>query len=147
DPVQHPVDHFQCYKVKITKHTAKLPRGLEATAGDAFGGTARYFVKKPLTLCAPATVDGGAPTHAGDPLCYAVKLAKARCADDAPARAGASCKSELDCGGTKKVTTFCAKQPKAVPLAGVFTANQLDVGRRLDVKKSAELCLPATRVP
>ena len=42
---------------------------------------------------------------------------------------------------------FCQKQPKAAVVPGVFTANELESGRRLDLKKSAELCLPATLVP
>lgn len=147
DPALHAVDPYQCYKVKVAKGAPKFPRGLEATAGDAFAATGRYFVKKPIALCAPATVNGVAATHAEYQLCYTVRLARARCADDAPTHAGASCKNELGCGGTKKVTTFCQKQPKASAVAGVFTANQLESGRRLDLKKSAELCLPATLVP
>ncbi|HEY2387720.1 MAG TPA: right-handed parallel beta-helix repeat-containing protein [Candidatus Binatia bacterium] len=147
DPALHAVDAYQCYKVKVAKGAPKFPRGLEATAGDAFAVTARYLVKKPLALCAPATVNGVAAQHPEYQLCYGVKLARARCADGAPARAGASCKNELDCGGTKKVTTLCQKQPKAPPVPGVFTANQLESGRRLDVTKSAGLCLPSTLVP
>ncbi len=147
DPGLHPVDHYQCYKVKTAKGTPKFPRGLEVTAGDAFAGTARYLVKKPRLLCAPATVNAVAAQHAEYQLCYTVKLAKSRCSDVAPTHAGASCKSELDCGGTKKVTTYCQRQPKAAPTSGVFTANRFDTGRRLDVRKAAELCLPSVRVP
>ncbi len=147
DPALHAVDPYQCYKVKVAKGAPKFPRTLEATAGDAFAATARYLVKKPIALCAPATLNGVAAQDPEYRLCYAVKLARARCADDAPANAGASCKNELACGGTKKVTTFCQKQPKAPVVPGVFTANQLESSRRLDLKKSAELCLPATLVP
>jgi hypothetical protein len=106
------VDAYQCYKAKIAKGAPKFPRTLEITAVDPLTNAAsRLLVKKPHLLCAPTAVDGGGTHHATYQLCYAVKLAKARCADGAPANPGKSCKSEVDCGGTKKVTTFCVKQP------------------------------------
>jgi hypothetical protein len=146
DPAQHAVDHYACYKVKIAKGTPKLARGLEVTVGDEIATARRsYLVKKP-DLRAPTDADGGGVDHAEYQLCYAVKLAKARCADDAPAHAGRSCKAESDCGGTKNVTTFCGKQSAPAPVAGVFTANAFDAGR-VDVRKSSDLCLPALRSP
>jgi hypothetical protein len=147
DPEQHEVDHYQCYKVKIAKGAPKFPRDLEVTAGDQFTAPPRrYLVKKPLLLCAPADKNGEGVHHAEHQLCYVLKLAKARCADGAPANAGRSCKREEDCGGTKKVTTFCQKQQAAAAVAGVHLANQFGA-ERVDVRKAAELCLPSVRVP
>ncbi len=144
---QHAVDHYQCYKTKIAKGTPKFPRGLEITLGDGLASARRrYLVKKPRLLCAPTDTDGGGVDHAEFQLCYIVKLAKARCADVAPTNPGRSCKSESDCGGTKKVTTYCQKQAGFTPVPGAYTANQFDA-ERVDVRKATDLCLPALLVP
>ena len=140
------VDHYQCYKTKISKGTPKFPRTLEITVGDALtNAPRRYFVKKPRVLCAPANTDGGGTDHARYQLCYVVKLAKARCSDVAPLNAGASCKNEAACGGTKKLTTFCERQTKLAGASGIFIADQFEAAR-VDARKASDLCLPSDRI-
>jgi hypothetical protein len=147
DPDQHEVDHYQCYKVKVAKGAPKFPRDLEITAGDQFTTPPRrWLIKKPALLCTPADKEGEGVNHAEHQMCYVLKLAKARCADDSPGNPGGSCKGEEDCSGTKKVTAFCQKQQAPAPVAGVHLANQFGA-ERVDVKKTAELCLPSARVP
>jgi hypothetical protein len=143
---QSTVDDYRCYKTKISKGAAKFPRTLEITAADALtNASGRYLVKKPRALCTPTNVNGAGTHHTSYQLCYVVKLAKARCADGAPANPGASCKSELDCGGAKKITTFCQKQPKLASVPGIFTANQFDT-EHVDARKAIDLCLPSDRI-
>jgi hypothetical protein len=139
------VDDYQCYKAKMAKGAPKFPRNLEVTIADALTDTAsRFLVKKPRVLCAPTAIDGHDTHHTAYQLCYGVKLAAKRCADGAPANAGASCKRETDCGGTKKVTAFCVKQPKATGVTGIFTADQF-AAAQVDARKATDLCLPSER--
>src|SRR5207248_3002194 len=45
------VDHYKCYRVKITSGTPKFPKGVQATVLDQFNSPAKLFdVKKPRHL-------------------------------------------------------------------------------------------------
>ncbi len=72
----HGVDHFKCYKVKVTKNTAAFPRGLQALVSDQFTSPAvRYDLKKPKHLCQPVDNGEGIKNAARKMLCYVVKPA------------------------------------------------------------------------
>ena len=69
------VDHFDCYKSKVTKDTPKFAPIEGLVLEDQFG-TQPVVVKKPSRLCAPVDVDGGdpsAPGHRDHLLCYRIK--------------------------------------------------------------------------
>jgi len=64
-PTNPAVDHFQCYKMKVTSGTAKFVTVTGVTAQDQFG-TITVDVKKPKRFCAPVDKNGealGAETH------------------------------------------------------------------------------------
>ncbi len=68
-------DHFQCYKVSVSKNTPKFNPVLGVALGDQFG-TMTVDVKKPAYLCLPVDKNGEdptAPTDAGNLMCYKVK--------------------------------------------------------------------------
>ena len=68
------VDHFECYKSKVTKDTPKFD-ATQVLLADQFG-TQAVAVKKPSRLCTPVDVNGadpGAPSHPDDLLCYRIK--------------------------------------------------------------------------
>ena len=73
----HPaVDGMQCYKIKVSKGTAKFVAVPAVALVDHFGAKT-VTVQKPTRLCAPANLDGleqDAETHAGHLLCYKVHL-------------------------------------------------------------------------
>jgi hypothetical protein len=108
-------DHFECYKVAISKNTPKFTPVLGVSLGDQFG-TMTVEVKKPQFLCTPVDKNGEdptAPTHVDHLMCYQVK--------------------QVDL-------------VKFAKLTGVFVNNQFG-SETLDVKKPAQLCLPALKNP
>jgi hypothetical protein len=69
------VNHYKCYKVKITSGTAKFPKGVQGTVADQFNAPPKVFtVRKPKHLCNPVSTNGEAEK---DPtahlVCYQVK--------------------------------------------------------------------------
>jgi hypothetical protein len=73
--VSSTVDHYTCYKVKITAGTPKFPKGVQATVATQFE-TRLYDVKKPKRLCAPVDKNGEGVTNSSAHLmCYQVKVA------------------------------------------------------------------------
>ena len=74
--------------------------------------------------------------------CYLAKPLGKACALDAPSNAAGLSKSELHCGGTKKVPTLCAKQPKHAKRGALVLATTLARDRAGTVKPR-ELCVPA----
>ena len=78
DPMQHDVDHYKCYGVKVTKNTAAFPTGVQVTVGDQFTNPPKGFaVKKPARLClAVDKNDEGVKNAAVHLLCYGVKALK-----------------------------------------------------------------------
>jgi hypothetical protein len=77
DPLFHDVDHFRCYKIKVTRGTPKFPPGVQATVADQFTFPPKLFdVKKPRVLCAPADKNGeGVQDPARHLMCYKVRPA------------------------------------------------------------------------
>jgi hypothetical protein len=69
------VDHYKCYKVKITAGTPKFPTGVQATVATQFE-TRLYDVKKPRRLCTPVNKNGeGVNSSIAHLMCYQVKPA------------------------------------------------------------------------
>jgi len=75
-PYPDALDHFKCYKAKLTKGTPKLPKGLQATAADQFEDR-NYDIKKLAHLCLPVDKNSeGIVDDVDHLLCYKVKRAK-----------------------------------------------------------------------
>jgi len=77
DPESHNVDHFKCYKVRITRGTPKFPSGVQVTVEDQFTTPPKIVdVKKPRFVCNPVDKNGEdvkqPNRHA---VCYKVKSA------------------------------------------------------------------------
>ena len=74
-PAAYVTDHFECYKIGITKNTPKFVPQLGVSLGDQFG-TMTVDVKKPAFLCNPVdkqNEDPTAPTHVDHLMCYQAK--------------------------------------------------------------------------
>ena len=77
DPGAHNVDHFKCYKIKISKGAPKFPKGLQVSVEDQFHQAKLYDVKKPKHLCPPVNKEGeGFQDEAAHLMCYQVKAVK-----------------------------------------------------------------------
>jgi cysteine-rich repeat protein len=78
-PGPNQVDHYKCYKVKISHGAAKFPKGVSVMLGDQFISPAKSFaVAKPTDLCTPVDENGSGVKHpAINQLCYKVKPAVA----------------------------------------------------------------------
>ncbi len=128
---------FACAAAKTSKSGAKFPKTLVASAVDAFGEPRTYEIARPSHVCAPTTAD------LGDALaCYVAKPLGKSCALDAPTNAAGRCKTESDCGGTKKLTRLCAKQTKHARRGALVFATTLARDRAGTVKP-LELCVPS----
>jgi hypothetical protein len=75
DPLANGVDHFKCYKVKVSPGTTPFPKGQAVSLADEFTSPPKSFLlKKPRHLCTPANANGGdVKNPAVDLFCYRVK--------------------------------------------------------------------------
>jgi len=70
------LDHFKCYKVKVTKGTPRSPKQTRADVVDDFESRT-YELKRPTRLCVPVDRDGEGIVDDVDHLvCYRAKRAK-----------------------------------------------------------------------
>jgi hypothetical protein len=69
------VDHYKCYKVKVTAGTPKFPKGVTASVTDQFTSPPKVFnVRKPKHLCNPVDKNGeGIKNASAHLVCYQVK--------------------------------------------------------------------------
>jgi hypothetical protein len=72
DPASHRVDHYKCYKVRVTHGTPKFPKTVTVSYTDQFTSPARTLrLKKPRHLCVPVDKNGegikNPPIHL---MCY-----------------------------------------------------------------------------
>lgn len=118
----HEVDHFTCYRTKISRKAPKFPKGIQVSIMDQFNQPKVYDVQRPTRLCVAAEkmrLPGGAPEAIKHPenqlMCYQVKAIKK------------------------------PKQPKHVKVKGIFLHNQF-APERVDTIKEEELCVPSTTV-
>ena len=77
-PGPNTVDHYKCYKAKVTSGTPKFPRGIQVTITDQFRLTLGTFdVVKPKHLCTPVSVNNGVVYNQDVHLvCYGAKPAR-----------------------------------------------------------------------
>jgi len=77
-PGPNNVNHYKCYKAKVTSGTPVFPKGVQVMVSDQFRTTAGLFdVKKVRHLCAPVSQSGGAvPNPDAYLVCYLAKPAK-----------------------------------------------------------------------
>jgi hypothetical protein len=119
-PVDPPVDHFKCYKAKVSKGTPKFPKGVQVTVADQFDGTARTLdVKKPTKLCLPVDKNGEGIQSPDERLvCYSAKPAKGQAKH--AKRAGVSVANQFGSGqlDTLKEDVLC------VPSGGSANAEK-----------------------
>jgi hypothetical protein len=113
----HNVDHYECYKLRITRGTAKFPKGVTAQVADQFTSPAKSLnVKKPRHLCSPAAVNGQLiKTASGHLLCYR----------------------------TSKVRGQPKHQPRTAYVADEF----IPASTQMTTKREAELCVPTVVGP
>jgi len=69
------VDHYKCYKVKLSDGAPKFPKGVQATVSDQFENRL-YNIKKPVRLCVPVDTGGGILSGTNHLMCYKAKLAE-----------------------------------------------------------------------
>lgn len=75
-PPADTLDHYKCYKAKLSSGSEKLPKGLQAQVVDQFQDRV-YDVKKLAHLCLPVDKNGeGVVNDVDRLLCYKVKPAK-----------------------------------------------------------------------
>jgi hypothetical protein len=79
NPLDHDVDHFKCYKVKVDKNAGPaFPKDVGTAVYDQFDSTGTRFlrVKKPFELCNPVDKNGeGIKEPNRRIVCYKVKPA------------------------------------------------------------------------
>ena len=122
DPAAHTVDHYKCYKIKVTKGTPRFTRISGVSVADAFTDPAAFVdLVKPARLCMAAQKTlppDGEPepvrNAAAALLCYRARLAKTD-----------------------------PKQARHEPVLGLYAADQLGAAR-IDTKKSETLCVPSS---
>ena len=72
------VNHYKCYKAKVTSGSPAFPKGVQVTVADQFRTTAGTFdVKKPKHLCTPVSKNGEPiPNPDAYLVCYLAKPAR-----------------------------------------------------------------------
>ena len=71
------MDHYKCYKIRVTPGTSPFPKGTTASVGDQFASPAKTLaLKKPKHLCNPVSKNGEVVKNANARLlCYLAKPA------------------------------------------------------------------------
>lgn len=157
---------------KLTEFCQKLPKfpkethqdgRLWSSSADSFQADQdpnepekTFDLKKIKMFCQSAESElvGAAASLVNEPqaglLCYQAKLSGGKCTADAPENPLGSCKAEEQCGGEKKVTTYCQKKAdpkfdkKDPDTLARFVEDEY-FQHRIDVAKEDLLCLPACR--
>ena len=145
--LSHNVDHYKCYKAKVSKGTAKFAKGLQVTISDQFDGSGRTFdVKKPKLLCNPVDKKGeGIKNAIGHQVCYQVKPAKGS-AKHTSVVAFASDQIQSTVYTTKKEELLCVPSLKNPPdeFCGDQVTNQTGLedcdGADLTACSTGEVC-------
>jgi hypothetical protein len=74
DGSTHNVNHYKCYKAKVTPDTPAVPAGATVTVANGFDALQTFAVKKPRHLCAPVDANGeGIENPNAYLVCYKVK--------------------------------------------------------------------------
>ncbi len=76
DPATHAVDHYQCYRVRVTRRTTPFPSRLQVQVVDEFNQPTVLEARKPTRLCLPVSASGEPIKNPfGHLMCYKVKRA------------------------------------------------------------------------
>ena len=121
----------------------KFPKGTHVALADQFESK-NFDVIKPLDLCTPADTGQGVDDAATHLQAFQIKESKKTCAAGALSNTGGVCTTEADCGGTKKVTTFCQNTPKHAPQTHVQVDNELGT-LVVDTVKPDRLLVPTAK--
>jgi len=142
-PGANDVDHYKCYRAKVSKGAPKFIPIPAVAITDQFTGGVRVFdLTKPTRVCTPTAADDQGIKDASEGLmCYKGTPVKGVCAAEAPSNSGGGCVREQNCGGTKQ-THFCAIQPKFQKAVGLFVNDQFGPGQ-VDTLKEDEFCVPS----
>jgi hypothetical protein len=145
DNASHEVDHYKCYKVKVTKGKERFPRGVQVDLSDQFEDKP-FDVKKPKLLCTPVDKDGVGMKHPdGHLMCYKVKPAKGEAKHES--RTGISVADDIVIRfmDTKKEELLCVPSLKnPVDFCGDRIINQEPLeecdGELIDNCETGEIC-------
>jgi hypothetical protein len=70
------VNHYKCYKAKVTPGTPRFPRGVTASVGDQFTAPKLFAIKKVKHLCTPVDKNGeGMANPDAHLVCYLARPA------------------------------------------------------------------------
>jgi len=76
NPTSHNVDHYKCYRVRVTPGTPKFASGTIVSAADQFESTRLLSLKKVRHLCTPVDKNGeGIKNPQAHLFCYIAKPA------------------------------------------------------------------------
>lgn len=76
DASSHNVDHYKCYKAKVTKGTPKLPAGLVVSVSDQWEAARNFEIQKVAELCIATDKNGeGLQDPFAHLVCYKAKPA------------------------------------------------------------------------
>jgi hypothetical protein len=116
-PTPGEVDHYKCYKARVTKGTPKLPLGLQVTFTDQFTSVPKILdVKKVRSLCAPVNKNGeGISEPLPHLLCYRVKAALGQPPHVPQVDLGVSNQFGDERVKTKKENQICIPSQKILP--------------------------------
>ncbi len=143
DPASHNVDHYKCYRVKLSKDALPFPDDLQVRVVDQFDQGKLYDLTRATRLCSPVEVNGGSvKDEATSLMCYQARQTPKVCAANSPRNAGNACQSQEDCGGRRHRSTFCQAQPKHQPVTSLFVSTEL-LSEQVDTIKEDELCVPS----
>ena len=116
DPGGHDVDHFKCYKVRLSKGAATFHRIPDVTIVDQFQQPGLVDVTHPTRLCTPADKnDEGIKNESNHLMCYQVIPVKQ------------------------------PRRSKHVSVPGIFLNNQI-APEIVDTVKEGEFCVPSLKV-
>jgi hypothetical protein len=116
------VDHYKCYKVKVTHGTPKFA-GVTVTENDQFRNAA-LAVKKPKHLCTPVDKnDEGIKNPTGHLLCYTIKSS----VGFTPASAFVNNQFSPETMTVVKPREFCIPSTKSLSPSGAFLDTTTDL--------------------
>ncbi|MGR9108633.1 MAG: MopE-related protein, partial [Gammaproteobacteria bacterium] len=143
DPSGHAVDNFQCYQVVLNPFSPFFPKNLNVAVDDQFHQPKVMRLVIPSRLCVPVALNGGQKKNPGtDLMCYRIQPEASICSSAAPLNAGGACRTEQDCGGTRK-TSFCLAQRPHIKVSGLHTANEIESDETFSTIREEELCVPS----
>ena len=113
------VDHYKCYKIKVTSGTPRFPKGTTVQESDQFRTQAALSLRKPKHLCVPVDKnDEGVNNPSTHLLCYTAKSAT-----KVPKKVGIFVNNQLTTAGKVdaiKPGEFCIPSTRTGSPSGAF---------------------------